>query len=613
MSLPSIKVKLLNENESQNKPHKKNKINITENIGKEPLDINIGNSVNEPLDINIGNSVNEPLDINIGNSVNEPLDINITENIGKEPLDINIGNSVNEPLDINITENIGYEPLDINITENIGKEPLDINITENIGKEPLYINIGNSVKESLEEINIDNMIPEKTDNPDVSDITIGDTKEHNEYDNLMEEVDINNIIEPVDDIKDIIVSVNENNNEEIENPVEELEQTNNNTIDILYLLDKYRTQKGGGDEIPIKEKRLNYFEDESYQNYLDSYESILKEQTQKSDLSKFSYENRDGMVIKKSLKTNHTTTIILPEYRHVGDILDYLDSNINNIVYLLKKKRDDILENNTNKNNFDTLKNKYLHLIKYKKICLKFIKYRGNTYIDNDIILRKKIDIKQKLFNITEKLRILNKTTQNIEETNKLLRDYIELNQIMSLEKKKRENNGSGQLWNDQDYKNEDLRYEKILVKEPIVKSDKQPEPTQKDTKAPPKKKLKLKQKEKEKDKEQISTTPKLKEKEEKPKKLKLKYTPQINSSDSSSDSRWDGPFKDAYLHSGKSGPIIKTPGIKITTLDEAKGECIKIDECKGITEDSSKKKITLRRTDKFKPAENQRSWIKKK
>ena len=137
------------------------------------------------------------------------------------------------------------------------------------------------------------------------------------------------------------------------------------------------------------------------------------------------------------------------------------------------------------------------------------------------------------------------------------------------------------------------------------------------------KKKTKLKLKQKEKDKEQISKQKekdnekiskplKLKEKEETPKKLKLKYTPQINSSDSSSDSMWDGPFKDAYLHSGKSGPIIKTPGIKITTLDEAKGECIKIDECKGITEDLSKKKITLRRTDKFKPAENQRSWIKK-
>ena len=66
-------------------------------------------------------------------------------------------------------------------------------------------------------------------------------------------------------------------------------------------------------------------------------------------------------------------------------------------------------------------------------------------------------------------------------------------------------------------------------------------------------------------------------------------------------------------MHSGKGGPVIKTPGVKITNIKQAKTECSKIEDCKGITEDSSKKKvkITLRKTDKIKVGEKQKSWIK--
>ena len=75
----------------------------------------------------------------------------------------------------------------------------------------------------------------------------------------------------------------------------------------------------------------------------------------------------------------------------------------------------------------------------------------------------------------------------------------------------------------------------------------------------------------------------------------------------------WDGPLDNTYLHAGK-GPIIKTPGIKLTDIKQEKEECKKIDDCKGITEDNSKKKqkISLRNTDKTKEGEKQRSWIKK-
>ena len=81
----------------------------------------------------------------------------------------------------------------------------------------------------------------------------------------------------------------------------------------------------------------------------------------------------------------------------------------------------------------------------------------------------------------------------------------------------------------------------------------------------------------------------------------------------SAGDEEWDGPYKDTSLSSGKGKQQIKT-GEKLTTLEQAKEECNKLDECKGITSDSSKGKIkiSLRTSDKLKKTEDQKSWVKK-
>ena len=103
--------------------------------------------------------------------------------------------------------------------------------------------------------------------------------------------------------------------------------------------------------------------------------------------------------------------------------------------------------------------------------------------------------------------------------------------------------------------------------------------------------------------------------KDEKPKKkLKIKFNPSVNDTDRDPGSKdWDGPYKDTSLSSGKGKQQIKTEE-KLTTLEQAKEECNKLDECKGITSDSSKGKIkiSLRTSDKLKKSEEQKSWVKK-
>jgi len=209
--------------------------------------------------------------------------------------------------------------------------------------------------------------------------------------------------------------------------------------------------------------------------------------------------------------------------------------------------------------------------------------------------------MKRKLFILNEKIKRINLTTNNKEERESLIREYIEENKLLSLEKKIRENNNSNFLWNDPDTKSVSLKYDKILVNEPNVKKEGEPV----------KKKLikKIKKKEEKKGAEKDAV------KEEKPKKkLKIKFNPSVNDTDpSAGDEDWDGPYKDTSLSSGKGKQQIKTEE-KITSLEKAKEECNKLDECKGITSDSSKGKIkiSLRTSDKLKKSEEQKSWLKK-
>jgi len=361
-------------------------------------------------------------------------------------------------------------------------------------------------------------------------------------------------------------------------------------------------KSGGGKDNKIE--TLDYLETDNYLDYLDSYGRFLKEKNQKGNLTKFTYDELDGKLVKTSLTNGKKTTIVLPKYRRVNDILDFIHIQINEIIYRLKKKRDDIEGNNTD--NFDELKEEYLKLIKYKKICLEFIS--NNKNIDNEIILKKKIETKRNLFILNEKIKRVNLTTNNIEERESLIREYIEENKLLSLERKIRENNNSNLFWNDTDTHSVSLKYEKLLVQEPIVK--KQGEPV--------KKKLikKIKKKEdKDEKKDAKKDEKKDEDKDEKPKKkLKIKFNPSVNDTDRDPGSKdWDGPYKDTSLSSGKGKQQIKTEE-KLTTLEQAKEECNKLDECKGITSDSSKGKIkiSLRTSDKLKKSEEQKSWVKK-
>ena len=510
---------------------------------------------------------------------------------------------------------------------------------------------------------------ENVDMLDLSELSLGNNE------NILEEVNLNTIIEPIDDISDLLEPEEKNKEKkDIEvypHPKNIVDYNDNSTKqkpDLLYLLDKNKyDQIGGGDSSEHIDE--NYLDSGNYTEYLENYEMFLKENNQKATKSKFSYEETDETIIKKSLKTGKKTTIILPRYKRIEDILKYLDIEINSIVYLLKKKRDDI--HGDNKDNFEELRDTYLNLIKYKKMCVKFINNNGSRNIDNEIILKKKIEMKQKMFIITDKLKIVNSTTQNIDETTKLIKEYIEENKILSLDKKIRENKGSNLFWNDIDNSDTDLKYETILVKEPNVRKGVSKPTTKKS------KKLKIKNKspitpnvkksnvkkpvgwdvdnegseydeidneevdEKETEKkrqefvegilgsnddtdiedEEIVKKVKgkenkvKKEKAPKPKKLKVKYSPKANTTDASyGDEGWDGPFKDSILHSGKGKQILKIPNVKITSLEQAKEECNKLDECKGITEDSSKQtiKITLRNTENFKSSTDKKSWIKK-
>ena len=360
-------------------------------------------------------------------------------------------------------------------------------------------------------------------------------------------------------------------------------------------------KSGGAKNKYNKIQSLDYLETENYLKYLDSYEQFLKEKNIKGNLSKFTFEELDEKLVKTSLKTGKKTTIVLPKYRRVDEILEFIHVQINEIIYRLKKKRDDIEGNNSD--NFNELKEEYLKLIHSKKVCLKFISNNKNK--DNEINLKKKIEMKRKLFILNEKIKRINLTTNNKEERESLIREYIEENKLLSLEKKIRENNNSNFLWNDPDTKSVSLKYDKILVNEPNVKKEGEPV----------KKKLIKKIKKKEEKKGAEKEEKKGAEKEEKPKKkLKIKFNPSVNDTDpSAGDEDWDGPYKDTSLSSGKGKQQIKTEE-KITSLEKAKEECNKLDECKGITYDSSKGKIkiSLRTSDKLKKSEEQKSWLKK-
>ena len=382
-------------------------------------------------------------------------------------------------------------------------------------------------------------------------------------------------------------------------------------------------KSGGAKNKYNKIQSLDYLETENYLKYLDSYEQFLKEKNIKGNLSKFTFEEFDEKLVKTSLKTGKKTTIVLPKYRRVDEILEFIHVQINEIIYRLKKKRDDIEGNNSD--NFNELKEEYLKLIHSKKVCLKFISNNKNK--DNEINLKKKIEMKRNLFILNEKIKRINLTTNNKEERESLIREYIEENKLLSLEKKIRENNNSNFLWNDPDTKSvslkydKTLKYDKILVNEPNVK--KEGEPVKKKLIKKIKKKEEKKGAEKEEKKGAEKGEKKGAEKEEKKgaekgekpkKKLKIKFNPSVNDTDpSAGDEDWDGPYKDTSLSSGKGKQQIKTEE-KLTSLEKAKEECNKLDECKGITSDSSKGKIkiSLRTSDKLKKSEEQKSWLKK-
>ena len=370
--------------------------------------------------------------------------------------------------------------------------------------------------------------------------------------------------------------------------------------DLLEHLSKFDTEE--------YKKTLEYLDNiksEEYTNYLKELDLFFSEQKLKSNLSKYEYIVSNDAYIKKSILNDTKNTIIhKPKYENINIILNEINFKINETEYDLVKLRDDLLLDKNVTNNYDTLKNKYLKLLKQKKI---FKDYKNKIFNiverkhNNTILINKRREIKIECTKILQKIKEINNTTKDREQIKALSKEFIKLNNINSIEKNIRENKIDRH-----DYSNEYLVLEKPNVKKNIKlsKSNKEPknEPNNKEPKNEPNKEPK---------KEPKKIIIKRKTKKKEPKKVEIpKDADNNNNNNNNNNTNWSGPHINKHLNTGKKGPQIIKPSKKITSLKDAKEECKKIEKCGGITL-NEKNKFTIRLSDNLIDKDDHKSWVK--
>ena len=270
----------------------------------------------------------------------------------------------------------------------------------------------------------------------------------------------------------------------------------------------------------------------------------------------------DNKIIK--IKGSDKSVIIPPKYVKVDNFKKSVHNKLNMTGFYLRSVRDNIDDvNKLNKTDFERNKKEYIDLLN-KKILISNknrLSHEDNEKIKN--LKQNKIEVKQKMIELMYELKKINKTTKNKDEINDIINEYIEINKILTIEKEINKLDFTKNMnWNTEFNNNRYVENSVLMTEKPEIK---------KETKTLKKRKLKLVKKET----EDKPKKPKLKiVKDKLPKKETIDVS---KSSDTESkDYKYRGPLEETFLHSGKEGPILKTPGLKINTVEQLKLEMLK-------------------------------------
>jgi hypothetical protein len=267
-------------------------------------------------------------------------------------------------------------------------------------------------EEDMEEPSIP--LPEETDNEeDMEEPSIP----------LPEETDVDT------DKIDLIESLEKNNKE-----IVPLRQTGGMDKKIFNeLTDNFSKTDDDLDYVKTNEY-INNIRSEDYNDYLKDYELFYKDQLVKSNLTKYTFQEKRHMLEKLSSKTN--VSIQLPVYEDVYTILDYIENEMGKKEYTLKHLRDILLlnYNDTSYKDFDKTKKEYITLLKQRDIYTTYIN-KLNTIdelkLQKITLIEKRRQLKLKLYSLSFEM----KETNDKDKINELSKIYIELNTISALDK----------------------------------------------------------------------------------------------------------------------------------------------------------------------------------
>ena len=357
--------------------------------------------------------------------------INITFLDKDIPLeDIDITKQIESPLeDIDITNQIESPLEEFDITKQI-ESPLEkLDITKQIESPLEELDITKQIESPLEEFDITNQIESPLEEFDIT----------KQIESPLEELNITKQIDiPLEDI-DIT--------KHIESPLEELDIT------------KHIKQSNiiGGS----KETGLNFFEHSEYKDYIIKLSEFFKwartATWTKGTKNKYS---KNGNIFEKNPGGD---TILMPIYKDIALILKHIFVSINEEIYNIQLSTNE--SDKINEKGFVKSKERLINLIQYKERCSNVLTNKIN-HEDNQILLIKKISIKQSLSKIMDQIKL----TDNKEDKDKLIEEYLKLNTLLSLEKGIRENNGNRFLWNDPSFNDPILRYDKLVIEKPKLK-----------------------------------------------------------------------------------------------------------------------------------------------
>ena len=232
---------------------------------------------------------------------------------------------------------------------------------------------------------------------------------------------------------------------------------NLNNKNINEYIDKY-TFKGGGKSINIIKFEYSDNIMEDYNTFIKNYEIFYKEQHSKANKQKYTYTNKNNVLLKTRNKDGKKILEIhKPKYINIDEIKETLNLELNNNLYDFKNLRNNLIieKSPDNIKKFKESKKKYLDLLDYKENINNYyntinkleekeatIKQLLNDKLENKVKiklllveLKDKNKKKEGVQDICKEYIMLNNNINNIDTQIRELQETLNINFIITKEK----------------------------------------------------------------------------------------------------------------------------------------------------------------------------------